>query len=106
MNDRITWIDLYLSLSNAKDRESISKVLRRNPLRIVELVRQTVTIGSFSDEAETITVSELNDLRIFAATLIAWIDIEFEQKKRRERREKQEQEKQEKREKRKKREKR
>ena len=69
-------------------------------------MRQTVTIGSFSDEAETITVSELNDLRIFAATLIAWIDIEFEQKKRRERREKQEQEKQEKREKRKKREKR
>ena len=77
------WIDFYLSLSNAKDRDSISKFARRNPLRIFELVRQTVTLGSFSDEAETMTVSELSDLRVFAATLIAWIDIEFEAKKRR-----------------------
>lgn len=81
MNDRTTWIDLKLDLDNNRDRNSIVKVIRRNPLRIFELVRQNMTVGAFGDDAAEMTVAELGELKLFMTMLIASIDVTIERRR-------------------------
>ena len=80
MNDRTTCIDLKLDLDNNRDRNSIVEVIRRNPLRIFELVRQNMTFDACVDDSAEMTVAELGQLKLFTTMLVASIDVAIERR--------------------------